>query len=57
MEPWSPDINMKGVSVSDADRQGGSPTFGDMIAVNKNNCNDRWLVAHKFFIDNYESAD
>lgn len=56
MTPWTPEIDMTGVSVSDADKQNGSPKSGDMIAVNPQNKADRWLVAEKFFQDNYEAA-
>ena len=34
MMPWEPDMPMVLVSVSEADRSGGSPKHGDMIAVN-----------------------
>lgn len=56
MEPWTPDTDMSGVSVSDADRANGSPKQGDMIAVNPENGEDRWLVAADFFEANYEPA-
>lgn len=42
------------VSISDADRQNGSPKIGDMIARNPKNHNDQWLVAEKYFKDNFE---
>ena len=53
---WNEDIEMDGVSVSPADKENGSPKAGDMIAVNPQNNKDRWLVAKKFFDDNYELA-
>lgn len=56
MTPWTPDTDMTGVSVSNADRLNGSPKMLDMIATNPQNPNDKWLVAHKFFIENYEPA-
>lgn len=56
MEPWTPDTDMTGVSISDADKANGSPKMLDMIAYNPANPSDRWLVAHKFFIENYELA-
>lgn len=56
MEPWAPDTDMTGVSVSEADRKAGSPQDGDMIAVNPQNGEDRWLVAADFFAANYEPA-
>lgn len=52
--PWTPEIDMTGVSVSESDKNNGSPKNGDMIAINKNDPTDRWLVAEKFFNDNYE---
>lgn len=56
MEPWHPGLDMTGVSISEADMLNGSPKKGDMIAVNPKNVNDKWLVAKKFFEDNYEEV-
>lgn len=56
MFPWYEGCNMTGVSVSDADKANGSPKLGDMIAINPNNLKDKWLVAEKFFNDNYEEV-
>jgi len=52
--PWEPDIPMAIVSVSQADKENGSPKIGDMIAVNPKDKTDMWLVAEEFFKDNYE---
>jgi len=56
MMPWDPSLDMKFISISDADKESGSPKQGDMVAVNPNDNKDRWLVAEKFFIDNYKEA-
>lgn len=53
MFPWTPDTDMTGVSISEADRQAGSPKEGDMIALNTNNISDRWLIEADFFNENY----
>ena len=42
------------VSISDADRQNGSPKIGDMIARNPKNHKDQWLVAKEYFDNNFE---
>lgn len=42
------------ISISDEDRRAGSPRFGDMIARNPANPADQWLVAEKYFLDNFE---
>jgi hypothetical protein len=42
------------VSISDADRQNGSPKIGDMIARNPKNHADQWLVSKQYFEDNFE---
>jgi hypothetical protein len=42
------------VSISDVDRENGSPKIGDMIARNPKNHNDQWLVAEQYFKDNFE---
>lgn len=56
LNAWTPETDMTGVSISDSDKTNGSPKVGDMIAINKNDHTDRWLVAEKFFNDNYEPA-
>jgi hypothetical protein len=42
------------VSVSAEDFKNGSPKAGDMIARNPANHKDQWLVAAKYFADNFE---
>ncbi len=54
MYPWKPKTNMNGVSVSQADKDNGSPKLGDMIAYNPDDLNDKWLVAEAFILDNYQ---
>lgn len=44
------------VSISDVDRENGSPKEGDMIARNPKDHEDMWLVAEKFFKENYEEV-
>lgn len=44
------------ISISEADKQNGSPKEGDMIARNPKNHDDQWLVAKKYFEDNLELA-
>lgn len=43
------------VSISEVDKKAGSPKAGDMIARNPANHDDQWLVAKKYFEDNFES--
>jgi len=45
------------VSISASDREAGSPKAGDMIARNPANHEDQWLVAAKYFADNFEAAE
>ena len=54
MRPYFLGEDMKGISVSDADRKNGSPLPGDMIARNPKNHLDQWLVAEQYFEDNFE---
>lgn len=54
MRPWVEGLPMGLVSVSEADKQNGSPKKGDMIAFSITDPNDRWLVSEQFFKDNYE---
>lgn len=42
------------VSVSDADKEAGSPKVGDMIARNPDNHEDQWLVAQDYYEKNFE---
>lgn len=44
------------VSISSEDRAQGSPKVGDMIARNPVNHEDQWLVAEKYFNDNFEAV-
>lgn len=45
----------KEVSISEADRKNGSPREGDMIARNPKDYSDQWLVAKKYFEENFEN--
>jgi hypothetical protein len=54
MRPWQPGDDLNGVSISNVDRDAGSPRDGDMIARNPLNHADRWLVACMSFFDNFE---
>lgn len=42
------------VSISDADKDNGSPKIGVMIARNPINHDDQWLVAEQYFKDNFK---
>lgn len=48
-------VKSVGVSISKPDRDNGSPKIGDMIARNPKNHQDQWLVAEKYFKDNFET--
>ena len=54
MRLYMPGEYLTYVSVSDADLTAGSPKVGDMIARNPKNHDDMWLVAKKYFDDNFE---
>jgi len=56
LRPYVQGENMDGISVSDADAKAGSPKAGDMIARNRENHADQWLVAAKYFADHFEAA-
>ena len=51
---WEQDMIMDFVSISEADKNNGSPKFGDMIAFNPKDKTDMWLIAEEFFSNNYE---
>ena len=44
------------ISLSQADRDNGSPKHGDMIARNPKNHEDQWLVAKQYFEDNFQEV-
>ena len=54
--PYVEGMDIGGVSISEADLNNGSPLVGDMIAVNKENALDQWLVAESYFSEHYEEA-
>lgn len=54
LRPFIPHEDLSHVSISDEDRKAGSPKPGDMIARNPKNHDDQWLVAEKYFNDNFE---
>jgi len=56
MRPYQLGEDVENVSISDTDREGGSPKEGDMIARNPLDYADQWLVAKKYFVDNLEPA-
>lgn len=45
------------VSISEEDRNNGSPKKGDMIARNPKNHNDMWLIAGDYFKNNFKIAE
>lgn len=53
MRPYVPGEGLQGVSISGEDAKNGSPRPGDMIARNPKNHDDQWLVAAKYFADNF----
>ena len=56
LRPYVNGEDLAGVSISQADRDNGSPQLGDMIARNPKNHSDQWLVAAAYFADNFEDA-
>jgi len=56
MRPYQDGDDLNGVSISNVDRNAGSPKPGDMIARNPKNHTDKWLVAAKYFADNFEAV-
>lgn len=45
------------VSISQADRNNGSPKPGDMIARNPRNHGDQWLVSGEYFEASFEPVE
>lgn len=57
MRPYEVNEVMEGISISDEDKQRGSPKQGDMIASNPENPRDRWLISEKYFKANFVFAE
>ena len=56
LRPYVEGEPLDGVSISQEDRNAGSPKPGDMIARNPKNRDDQWLVAAAYFADNFEAV-
>jgi hypothetical protein len=54
LRPYVTGEPMNNISVSAEDTKAGSPKPGDMIARNPKNHANQWLVAVKYFADNFE---
>lgn len=54
LRPYHEGETLEGVSISQTDRDAGSPKVGDMIARNPKIHADQWLVAARYFADNFE---
>lgn len=54
MRPYVIGEDITRISISEADKENGSPKEGDMIARNPRDHGDQWLVAKKYFEDNLE---
>lgn len=57
LRPYVEGEDLANVTISQADRDAGSPQAGDMIARNPKNHADEWLVSAAYFSDNFEPAD
>lgn len=57
MRPYLMGESLEGVSISEADRANGSPKFGDRIARNPANHDDKWLVSLEYFLNNFEEME
>jgi len=56
LRPYEPGEPLDRVSISDADKESGSPKLGDMIARNPESHDDQWLVAAEYFKSNFGPA-
>lgn len=48
---------VKSISINEEDKKAGSPKVGDMIARNPENHKDQWLVASKYFTENFAELE
>lgn len=56
MRPYIEGEDVSKISITETDRQNGSPMLGDMIARNPKDHTDQWLVAKKYFEENLEEV-
>ena len=54
LRPYVPGEALGTISISQADKDAGSPKLGDYIARNPDNHNDVWLVAAEYFAANFD---
>lgn len=54
LSDWQEGDDMEGVSISQPDKDAGSPKAGDKIARNPKNHDDQWIVAAAYFADNFD---
>ena len=54
LRPYVEGEDIAGISLTDVDRQNGSPKVGDMIARNPKDHADQWVITAKYFADNFE---
>jgi len=57
LRPYILGESLEDVSISQVDREAGSPKIGDMIARNPKDHADQWLVSAQYFSDNFEPID
>ena len=55
MKPWTPDVDMSRVSISEEDKEAGKPELGDMVARDPDNISDQWLVSKSYFEDKFDT--
>lgn len=54
LRPYVAGESLDGISLTDVNRQEGSPKAGDMIARNPKDPRDQWLVSAAYFAENYD---
>lgn len=54
MRPYKKGEDLTGVFISSEDIKKGSPKVGDMIARDPYNHEDEWLIAWKYFRENFQ---
>jgi hypothetical protein len=52
--PWTPDVDMSNIGVTEEQKREGSPKAGDFICRNPKDYNDMWLITASFFHGNYD---
>ena len=57
LRPYEAGEDMSKISITQTDKDAGSPKIGDMIGRNPKDHTDQWLVSAAYFLANYKEIE